>query len=164
MKLYLVRHAEPVVTGVFLGCRNDVPLKAPPPPLPITVDVVYVSPLRRALETAAVIDAPKIIIEDLREIDFGEWGGRSWSEIEQRWPELAEKKSRNWFGITPPGGEPWDAFVARVRAALETILTDRRPKAIVAHGAVNAVIGGLLGGVDPVYFKQDYGQVNEFDV
>ncbi len=164
MKLYLIRHAEPVITGVFLGCRNDVPLKEPPPPMNLPVEIVYVSPMQRAQQTAAAIEAPKVTVPDLREIDFGEWGGLGWAEIEQRWPEMAARKSRNWFGVTPPGGEPWDEFVTRVRAALDGILADRRDKAIVAHGAVNAVIGGTLGGVDPIHFKQTYGQVNEFDV
>lgn len=164
MKLYVIRHAEPAVTGVFLGCKNDVPLKAAPPPFDLDVEVVYVSPLQRARQTAEGLKAPKIIKEDLREIDFGEWGGLSWDDIDQRWPEIADHQSRNWFGVSPPGGETWDGFVTRIRAVLKEILEDPRPKAIVAHGAVNAVIGGTLGGLDPVHFKQAYAEVSEFDV
>lgn len=164
MKLYLVRHAEPAVTGVFLGCKNDVPLKGTAPNFNFNVDVVYVSPMQRARQTAEAVSAPKIIVDDLREIDFGEWGGMSWEDIEEQWPEIAARKSRNWFGVTPPGGEPWDDFVSRVRSALSEILKDNRTKAIVAHGAVNAVIGGTLGGLDPVHFKQKYAEVSEFDV
>ncbi len=163
MKLYLIRHAEPAVTGVFLGCRNDIPLRNGAPEFPIDVEVVYVSPLRRALQTAEAIVAPRVVIEDLREIDFGEWGGLSWPEIEKRWPELVAGRMRNWFGVSPPGGEPWSGFVDRVRGALNVILKDERPKAIVAHGAVNAVIGGLLDGGDPSQFKQGYAEVTEFD-
>lgn len=152
------------MTGVFLGCKNDVPLKATPPPFDLDVDVVYVSPMQRARQTAESVNAPKIVIDDLREIDFGSWGGLSWEDIEEQWPDLTARKSRNWFGVTPPGGEPWDAFVARIRGALSEILKDQRPKAIVAHGAVNAVIGGTLGGLDPIHFKQKYAEVSEFDV
>ncbi len=164
MKLYVIRHAEPAVTGVFLGCRNDVPLKAEPPVFNLDVEVVYVSPLQRARQTAESFSVPKIIKEDLREIDFGEWGGLGWDDIEKKWPELAAEKSRNWFGADPPGGEPWNDFVTRIRGVLQEILQDPRPKAIVAHGAVNAVIGGILGGLDPVHFKQIYAQVSEFEV
>lgn len=164
MKLFLIRHAEPVLTGVFLGCKNDPPLKSPPADLNLPVEVVYVSPLTRALQTAAGLTAPKIVVPDLREIDFGEWGGLNWDEIEQRWPDMAARGYRDWFGMTPPGGEPWEVFSHRVRGALGEILKDPRSKAIVAHGAVNAVIGGELGGVDPRKFKQTYGQVTEFEV
>ncbi len=162
MKLYLVRHAEPALTGVFLGCRNDVPLRAAPPRFDFQVDVVYVSPMQRAQQTASTIDAEKITLDDLREIDFGEWGGLGWPEIERRWPELVAGRNRNWFGIDPPGGERWADFTGRLAAVLQQILKDPRDKAIVAHGAVNAVLGGLLGHGDPSAFKQHYGEVGEF--
>lgn len=163
MKLYVIRHAEPAVTGVFLGCQNDVPLKSGPPAFDLDVEVVYVSPMQRARQTAETFTVPKIIKDDLREIDFGEWGGLSWDEIETRWPELTHQ-GRNWFGISPPGGETWDGFVERIQSVLKEILSDPRPKAIVAHGAVNAVIGTTLGGRDPFHFKQQYAEVSEFEV
>lgn len=162
MKLYLIRHAEPAVTGVFLGCRNDVPLKGDAPAFDLPVDVVYVSPMTRARQTAEGFSAPKVVVPDLREIDFGEWGGLPWEDIERRWPIM--RGHRNWFGMTPEGGEQWEDFVLRVRGAVRGILTDRRPKAVVAHGAVNAVIAGELGGVDPRHFKQRYGEVTEFEL
>lgn len=162
-KLYVIRHAEPAVTGVFLGSRNDVPLKGPPPRFEFDVDVVYVSPLQRARQTAEGIAAPKIVVDDLREIDFGEWGGLSWDEIEARWPETIAQK-RDWFGTSPPGGEPWEDFVARVKGALGTVLRDPRRKAIVAHGAVNAVIGATLSGRSPALCRQKYAQVASFEI
>jgi broad specificity phosphatase PhoE len=161
--LYVVRHAEPAVTGVFLGSRNDVPLKGAPPRFHFDVEVVYVSPLLRARQTAAGILAPQVVIDDLREIDFGEWGGLSWEEIETRWPETLANK-RSWFGTSPPGGESWPAFVARVEGALKTVLKDPRPKAIVAHGAVNAVIGAALSGRSPALCRQRYAEVASFDI
>lgn len=155
------------MTGVFLGGRNDVPLKAEPPLFEVTVDVVYVSPMARARQTADAIPAPKVVIEDLREIDFGEWGGLNWDQIEARWPETLALK-RNWFGHDPAGGETWAAFTARVTGALDGVLADPRPKAIVAHGAVNAVLGGYLsskagGEFEPSLFKQKYAQVDRFE-
>jgi broad specificity phosphatase PhoE len=164
LKLFLIRHAEPVLTGVFLGCKNDSPLKHPPADLDLPVEIAYVSPLTRALQTSAGLASPKIVVPDLREIDFGEWGGLNWDEIEHRWPDMAARGHRDWFGMTPPGGEPWEEFSHRVRTALGEILKDPRPKAIVAHGAVNAVIGGELGAIDPRKFKQTYGQVTEFEL
>lgn len=163
MKLYVVRHAEPAVTGVFLGGRNDVPLRGAPPQFDFEVDVVYVSPMQRAQQTAESIVAPKITVEGLREIDFGEWGGLNWDQIEARWPER-RALNRNWFGHSPDGGERWEDFVARVTGALEEILRDPRRKAIVAHGAVNAVIGSRLGGADASRFKQKYAEVSCFEL
>jgi broad specificity phosphatase PhoE len=162
-KLYLIRHAEPTVTGVFHGCRNDVPLRDAPPTFDLPVEVVYVSPMQRARQTAANFTVPQIVLEELREIDFGQWGGLGWDEIEQRWPELTRGLNRNWFGVSPPGGESWADFTSRVARVLKVVLADPRPKAIVAHGAVNAVAAGLLRGGDPSQFKQHYAQVSEFE-
>jgi broad specificity phosphatase PhoE len=159
--LYLIRHAEPTLTGVFLGGKNDVPLKAAPPSFDLPVEIAYVSPMLRARQTAAGLAAPQIVVEQLREIDFGDWGGLNWDQIEARWPE-ARSLGRNWFGHDPHGGETWAAFTARVIGALEGILKDPRPKAIVAHGAVNAVLGGHLGQGEPSRFKQKYAQVDRF--
>src|SRR3990172_6983612 len=51
------------------------------------VEVIYTSPEKRAIETAesigAIIGLQPLTIEDFRERDFGEWSGKSVSEIER---------------------------------------------------------------------------------
>ncbi len=112
-KLYLVRHAEPTLTGVLLG-QCDPPAK--PCKLELPEGKVYTSALRRARETAE-----GIVIPELNEISYGEWDGLTWTEIEQRWPDLSRQKLKNWTAITPPGGELWQAFKSRVQAAYQRI-------------------------------------------
>ena len=118
--------------------------------------MVYSSPLRRALETAQSIahGAPIEVLDDLREISHGDWDGLTWSEIEARDPDLAARKLADWRGVTAPHGEPWQEFAARVALAFERIRAGPRPAAIVAHAAVNQ----LLGNVD-----QAYGDVHVLD-
>jgi broad specificity phosphatase PhoE len=159
--LFLVRHAEPAITGVLLGALD--------PPLSdagrahagrllsgVKLAIVYSSPFRRAVETAESIarGAPIEILDDLREISHGDWDGLSWNEIETRDPEFAARKLADWRGVTAPHGEPWPEFAARVTRAREIIQGGPRPAAIVAHAAVNQ----LLGNVD-----QSYGDVYELD-
>lgn len=155
--IYVVRHCEPAITGVLLG-QSDPPLSEAGRGHAATLvfpelAIVYSSPLRRAVETARAIGrgAPVEIIEDLREITYGDWDGRTWSEIETRDPEIAACKLRDWRGVTPPGGERWENFADRVKRAFERILGGpihhNGPAAIVAHAAVNQVIAG----VDQVY-------------
>ncbi len=159
--LFLVRHAEPAITGVLLGAL-DPPLseagrkQAASLLSGVAPAVVYSSPLRRALETAQLIarGAPIEILDDLREISHGEWDGLTWSEIETRDPALAARKLADWRGVTAPQGEPWNEFADRVTRAFELIRKGPRPAAIVAHAAVNQ----LLGSVD-----QSYGDVHELD-
>lgn len=159
--LFLVRHAEPAITGVLLGSL-DPPLSeagrahAETLMSGVQLAIVYSSPLRRAIETAQLIahSAPIEILEDLREISHGDWDGLAWNEIEARDPGLAARKLADWRGVTAPHGEPWNEFAARVNRAFEQIRRGPRPAAIVAHAAVNQ----LLGNVD-----QSYGDVYELD-
>ena len=67
-------------------------------------------------------------------------------------PELATRKLGDWTAITPPNGEPWASFEARVHRAFARIQDGPRPAAIVAHAAVNRVLGKI---------GQAYGDVLE---
>ena len=68
MRLYLVRHAEPTLAGRFIG-RTDPPLseagRAQAASLAtLRVDHVFVSPLRRAQETAEFVASARTTLDD----------------------------------------------------------------------------------------------------
>jgi probable phosphoglycerate mutase len=169
--LYLIRHGRPALEGVLLG-QSDPPLsrrgrqEATSLLGTITVERVYSSPLSRALETAAVLrSTTKVtVLDELAEISLGTWDGRSWEEVERADPDLTRRKAEDWFGVTPPGGEPWDAFSQRVLAALEVVRIGAAPAAIVAHLAVNSVIAAKILGGSPREFQQGYCGVIEIDI
>jgi alpha-ribazole phosphatase len=170
-KLYLVRHAEPERTDALLG-RTDVALsaggklQASAALREMRSEIIYSSPLRRALETAARIPllVPLEVLPELAEISYGKWDGKPWSEIEAKYGELAQRKLQDWYGITPPGGEEWSAFSQRVTRALEVILNGPFPAIVVAHAGVNAEIAHQMAGVEPTRFSQNYCQVLEYDI
>src|SRR4051812_37844702 len=96
--LYLIRHAEPEILGTFLG-QSDPPLsgqghrQAQSALSQLQCESVYVSPLRRALQTAAYLPAAELmVLPQLQEIGFGKWTGKTWDEIEVLWPEIARLK------------------------------------------------------------------------
>lgn len=99
---------------------------------------VVTSPLLRAEQTSAVIaDALSVPIrtdDGLAEIDFGEWEGLSYAEIEQGWPtELAA-----WYrspDVPPPAGESVTDATARVRQARNRIVASApaRTTVVVSH-------------------------------
>lgn len=155
--VYLIRHAEPAVRGVFLG-QMDPPLTdAARPAFALDVRIVYTSPLRRAMQTAAAIECDRVeVLPELRELGYGEWTGKTWEEIEERWPDLAREKLRNWTGVTPPGGESWTDFAERVARAWARIREGPFPAAVVAHQAVNAA---LVAPENPESFAQKYAEV-----
>jgi broad specificity phosphatase PhoE len=164
--ILLIRHEEPEMRGCFIG-RTDPPLTAAGRQAAaskfadVQVQAIYCSPLRRALETAQAIrcGVEPVVIEELAEIDFGEWEGLTWQEIERRWPNAACRKIEDWLGQTAPGGESWSDFDARIGRALERILSGPKPAAIVAHMVVNAALAARLAGADPKRFYQPYGDI-----
>jgi len=101
------------------------------------VDAIVSSDLDRALATAAILAqalgvGPVLVEPRLRERSAGEWSGLTREQVEQAWPGYLAERRR------PPGWEPDDAVLARVRAALGAIEA-AQPGAevlVVTHGGV----------------------------
>lgn len=104
----------------------------------ISLDAVYSSPLRRALETAEIVAAAKglepVQVADLREVDVGGWAGLSRADVESRFPEAF----RRWLGGGEgwEGGETYEQMAARVLDAVGR-LAESHPNGsilVVSHG------------------------------
>jgi probable phosphoglycerate mutase len=105
------------------------------------IDLVLCSPLERALETAKpsaeVCGLESKTDERLRELDFGEWEGRTLAEIREEDPEVVrffEESAEYGF----PGGEPLHEGAGRV---LEVFADLRRTHAgrtvlVVTHNTL----------------------------
>lgn len=100
---------------------------------PLGITLVVSSALRRASDTAAVIaralQLPHAVVPGLAE--------RNWGELEGRPRALRVR------GVTPPGAETPEQFVARTRAGLATIEARGTPL-IVAHSGTFRVLCRLL--------------------
>jgi probable phosphoglycerate mutase len=147
--ILLIRHAMVAACGCFLAGRTPgihlneegqrqaralgTALRSRP------VAAVYSSPLERASETAAAIagDAGHVsIVDGLNEIDFGEWTGLSFDELNRREDWIAFNVDRERTPI--PGGE-WmlDVQLRACRAMNELYRTHREDTiALVSHGDV----------------------------
>ena len=97
-RVLFIRHAETDMAGRFCGHSDpDVNAKGRTQLTELAhllsaeaIDAVYSSDLRRAKSTAQAIVAarniPLSLRPALREIDFGQWEGLSWEQIEERDP------------------------------------------------------------------------------
>ena len=100
-------------------------------------DVLYVSPMRRCLETAALIypDLTPVAVNDLRECDFGRYEGKNYAELTADAPSLRWVESG---GALPfPDGEDTAAFKARTTAAFASCVArhgETERLAFVVHG------------------------------
>jgi len=88
---------------------------------------IVCSPLRRCIQTAEVITKElglQVTIEDdLREMDFGQWEGLTYAEVEERYPhDLAEW--RRSAHVAPTGSaETFSGVLDRMRGVAERIAT-----------------------------------------
>jgi probable phosphoglycerate mutase len=109
-------------------------------------DKIYSSPLERALETAEPIArAMKLEVrksDALNEIDFGEWSGKTFEQLDsdERWRHFNSCRST----ASVPGGESFLEVQNRVLKEIDRLAHEHREArvAIVSHAdPIKAVIG-----------------------
>ena len=114
----------------------------------IPLEAVYASPLLRARQTAQAIAGntrPLHILDNLIELDGGEWDGLTFDQLRERYPGSFGPHAT---GTCPPGGESDKDGLARMLAALETVGTHTSScAAIVAHSGVNRLLLCHLSGL-----------------
>jgi len=170
-RLYLVRHGRTAGNQVrYVGWGDDpldetgreqvralaAVLAADP------IDVVYASPLRRAVETARPIAethaAPLHLRDGLKEIDYG-----AYQDVPKAERKLRLRRNHRVERM-PDGESLRDVFdrVAVVRAEVEAELTAGRHVAVVAHFWSLRMLAGQVDGLsfDEVLDRDDYSPGN----
>ena len=106
------------------------------------IDAVYSSSSSRAYDTvsptATALSLPIKTMDELMEIDVGNWGGRTFEELSNAYPE-AYKLFRENIGLARYGdGESTAEAQARMVRAVEKIAleNDGKPVRVATHGGV----------------------------
>ena len=114
------------------------------------IDAVYASPMKRVQQTLTSLEGngtPKpVIVPELREVDFGDWTGLHWSEVEQRYgvSAFAWLDQLECDGIR--NAECSRVLRARVEPSLRQVLRDHLGEqvAVVCHGGVIRILLSIL--------------------
>jgi broad specificity phosphatase PhoE len=113
---------------------------------------VYASPMKRTVETAALVAAPHGLSlttdPGLREIDHGRWEQLTRREVEARFPEEYSNWEADPFTFAPLDGESGLSVMARALPILRQIVVAHTGKtvAVVSHKAtIRLVLCSLLG-------------------
>jgi broad specificity phosphatase PhoE len=181
-RLYLVRHGEVETTyHRKFGGRIDMELSEVGRQQSellakylktTSFDALYASPMTRVQQTLTPLlpqlRKPPVILEDLREVDFGCWTGLGWEQVLEQfnfraydWLQLLEEDSI-------PDAECGKSFRARVEPCLKKIL-DNHPGqsvAIYCHGGVIRMILSILLDLPlpkMALFEIDYASLTRVD-
>jgi alpha-ribazole phosphatase len=162
MKLWIVRHAKPLIaSGVCYGALNvaadelltQQAAHSLAQALPMNVNV-QVSPLQRCMQMADALSEirPDLKLqtdERLREMDFGSWEGVLWDAI----PSSEMHAWTEDFGAHRFGGvESANGFMARVAKLWDAALADgAQSQAWITHAGVARAAKLLAQGIRTVH-------------
>jgi phosphoserine phosphatase len=134
---------------------------------------IYTSPLKRCVATAAAISqacaVPWRVLNELSDIDYGEWQLRSYEEVKATHPALFAAWLTTPHLIKFPKGESLQDLVVRSADALRFLLVHHPDQTVVAvgHDSVNrALLLQLLDQPLSAYWRteQDPCCINEIDI
>jgi broad specificity phosphatase PhoE len=179
-QLYFIRHGEveEKYHKVFGGSRIDMALS----PLGMSqavavaawlkdtkLDALYASPMLRVQQTLTPLATQRglqpELMPGLREVDFGDWTGNRWDEVQVKfgvsafdWLEIIESN-----GI--PNGESVQGIMTRVQECLLQIVNahPHQRVAVFCHGGIIRVMIALLLEMPlarMAHFNIEYGSIS----
>lgn len=135
------------------------------------VDAIYVTTLCRTEQTARPLaerlGLTPAVEPDLREVHLGEWEAGRYRERVAEGDPLATRMftEQRWDVI--PGAEPSDAFVARVRAAVERLASahpDQRVVVFTHGGTIGQLLSLATGSGRFAFIGADNGSISHLVV
>ncbi|WP_462187646.1 bifunctional RNase H/acid phosphatase [Frankia sp. CcWB2] len=127
---------EAALTDVGLGQAAAVANRLRDEPF----DLVVSSPLKRARQTAEALGRDYVVVDDLRETDFGAWEGLTFAEVREKFPD----ELNAWLAdphVPPPGGESLIATVARVARVRDRLLAEQPGGRVLVISHVTPIKG-----------------------
>lgn len=161
--LYLMRHGDTGAGGRFIGSTE----------LPVTniglgqvavtgqmlqdfgISAVLCSPMLRCRQTVEQLGLADIVNfrDDLREVHFGLWENKTFSEISREWPEEVDSWATWSEEFCFPEGEKTADFLARIKSVKQEIdAMEQERVLVVSHGGVIRQLICLYLGLAPVNY------------
>jgi probable phosphoglycerate mutase len=136
-----------------------------------SVEAIYSSPLKRALDTARFVAAchglEVSIARGLADFNYGAWQGLTHHEVKETYTELYHRWLAEPHLVTMPDGESLDDVAARARQVVENVVDGHEGTVVlVSHRVVNKVLICSLLGLDNSHFwniRQDVAGMTVFE-
>lgn len=115
------------------------------------VDTIYASSSLRSIQSARILskeyDQDYDVIEGLYERKAGLWGGLTFEQIEEKYPDMLEQYHENPYEYWPEGGESTQALRERVCNIINDIVMQNEYKTVVIvthEGVIQSLIASIL--------------------
>lgn len=179
MKLYLVRHTKvnlPLgicygqsdvgLADTFVDEKNIIIHKLQG----LKFDRIFSSPLKRCVLLAeSTLSNQLEIIYDKRlmELNFGDWEGKTWDEIEKT--DYAKKWFEDFTGVPCPGGESYQDLLGRAKNFLDDLKKDKtlNNPLIICHSGTIRAFYSIINHLEPkesFKLELDFGQILEIEL
>ena len=138
-----------------------------------TPDIVFSSDLKRCKESLELLEVEKniekIFSKRLRELNFGNIEGKTYTEIKNEFPHYIDEMKNNWRYFKTDGGESLFDLQKRVVKKIDEIKENYKNKKILvmAHaGVIQSLISHyLFGNLDGYWkFRLDNGSITKMMV
>jgi len=174
LKLYFLRHGQTAASraNVFCGSGTNAPLTSDGEAMAQAFAdayqntvwlALYCSPLQRAVSTLAptegVLPLQAQVRDDLKEIGYGDWEGKTPAEVERDYHDDYIRWSADPAWHAPTNGEPAIAIAHRSLRVIEEIKGrfDDGNVLIVSHKATIRILLCSLLGIDVGRFRYRFG-------
>lgn len=146
-QLYLLRHGDIDKQGCYIG-STDLSLSAKGRQqvkdiativVRKDIDVIFRSPMLRCRETSELLNlsCPCYTDDLLKEIDFGQWEGKSFAEITRDDAATVTEWANNPTHFCFPGGESMVHFYSRIESIQKLLERyDHKRVLLVTHGGI----------------------------
>lgn len=134
----------------------------------VQIDAVYASPMQRVQRTLDPFrprfTGTPVLLDGLREVDFGAWTGCGWDEVEAQYGMSAFDWLAHMEDDRIHQAEPIEDFRQRVAGSIRQVMNEQRGQraAIFAHGGVIRMALSILLDL-PMrkfeHFEVDYASV-----
>lgn len=101
-----------------------------------TPEIIYSSPLKRCSKLATYLFTDYSLETDdrLMEINFGDWEGNPWDNVERA---IMDRWAKDFIELRPPNGESFRELIERTESFIEDVIKAEHNKiAIVTHSGI----------------------------
>ncbi|MBC7087718.1 MAG: histidine phosphatase family protein [Tissierellales bacterium] len=145
MDIIFIRHGETEDNIKRVLSKDDVLLtkrgeeqikKIKPLVEELEYENVYISPLKRTIQTSEILGIDGIMEERVKEIDFGIFKGLGYEEFMKVYPEEGKKWISDLKNYQIPNGESLKMTYERVVDFLEDIIKEDKNMLVITHEGI----------------------------